>query len=264
MHTGQPFGRLTAENRELTAIKSPASAGFTNASSHATGATMKSLFRSRVALWLLPILIGYYLRLVQRTNRWTLEGAEQFASRGTSDSTIFAFWHEHLPLMPALVMLARKLPGYSPPPIHAMVSMHNDGRLIGAVIRQLGIGQVLGSTSRGGAAGVRRVLRLLKQGAIIGITPDGPRGPRRVAANGVAQLAGVAGVPVLPCAARTSRRIVLNTWDRMSIPLPFGRGVVVCGPAVMVPHQSWAEALPIIIARMNDATDRAEKLCAGQ
>jgi lysophospholipid acyltransferase (LPLAT)-like uncharacterized protein len=225
---------------------------------------MKSLFRSRMALWLLPILIGSYLRLIQRTNRWTLEGAEQFTSLGASESAIFAFWHEHLPLMPALVMLARKLPNYSPPQIHAMVSLHNDGRLIGAVIRRLGIEQVLGSTSRGGAAGFRRVFRLLKQGAIIGITPDGPRGPRRVAANGVAQLAGVAGVPVLPCAARTSRRIVLKTWDRMSIPLPFGRGVVVCGPALKVPHQSWAEALPRITAGMNDATYRAEQLCAGK
>jgi lysophospholipid acyltransferase (LPLAT)-like uncharacterized protein len=78
----------------------------------------------------------------------------------------------------------------------------------------------------------------------------------------VAQLAALAGVPILPCAARTTRRIVLNTWDRMALPLPFGRGVVVCGPAVMVARDSWREALPAITAAINQAANRADQLCA--
>ena len=94
---------------------------------------------------------------------------------------------------------------------------------------------------------------------MIGLTPDGPRGPRRVAAPGVAQLAALAGVPVLPCAARTSHRIGLNTWDRMGIPLPFGRGVVVCEPAITVPRDAWREALPAIKAAMDRASDRADQ-----
>jgi lysophospholipid acyltransferase (LPLAT)-like uncharacterized protein len=142
------------------------------------------------------------------------------------------------------------------------VSQHNDGQLIGVVVRQFGIEPVLGSSSRGGANGLRQLLRLLRRGAMVGITPDGPRGPRRVAARGVAQLAALAAVPILPCAARTSRRIVLHTWDRMAIPLPFGRGIVVCGPAIVVPRDSWRETLPAITAAMNQATDRAEQLCA--
>jgi hypothetical protein len=85
-----------------------------------------------------------------------------------------------------------------------------------------------------------------------------------VAAQGVAQLAALGGVPVLPCAARTSYRIGLNTWDRMGIPLPFGRGVVVCGPAITVPRDSWREALPAITAAMNRAADRADRLCASE
>jgi lysophospholipid acyltransferase (LPLAT)-like uncharacterized protein len=121
---------------------------------------------------------------------------------------------------------------------------------------------VPGSSSRGGASGLRQLLRLLRQGAIIGITPDGPRGPRRKAAEGVAQLAALAGVPILPCAARTSRRITLSSWDRMAIPLPFGRGVMVCGPAILVARDSWREALPAISDAMNRAADRADMLCA--
>ena len=225
---------------------------------------MKSLLRSRPVQYLLPRLIGRYLWLILHTNRWTLDGAENFAPHAAGAPAVFSFWHEHLPLMPALAMLARRSAAYRPAPIHTLVSKHRDGQIIGAVVRQFGIEPVLGSTSRGGAAGLRQLLRLLLGGAMIGITPDGPRGPRRQAAQGVAQLAALADVPILPCAARTSRRVVLNTWDRMSLPLPFGRGVVVCGPSVTVPRDAWREALPAITAAMNHAADRADRLCASR
>ncbi len=231
--------------------------------SHATGRLMKSLLRSNLAQYLLPRLLGHYLRFTMRTNRWTLEGAENFAPHGAGAPAVFSFWHEHLPLMPALAMLARRSPAYCPAPIHTLVSQHRDGQFIGAVVRQFGIEPVPGSSSRGGANGLRQLRRLLRDGAMIGITPDGPLGPRRLAALGVAQLAALAGVPVLPCAARTTRRFVLNTWDRMAIPLPFGRGVVVCGPAIMVPRDGWRDALPTITAAMNLAAERADQLCAG-
>jgi lysophospholipid acyltransferase (LPLAT)-like uncharacterized protein len=223
---------------------------------------MKSLLRSRPIQYLLPRLLGRYLWLILHTNRWTLDGADNFAPHGAGAPAVFSFWHEHLPLMPALAMLARRSAGYQPAPIHTLVSQHRDGQFIGAVVRQFGIEPVAGSSSRGGAHGLRQLLRLLRQGAMIGLTPDGPRGPRREAAQGVAQLASLAGVPILPCAARTSRRIVLKTWDRMSFPLPFGRGVVVCGPPIMVPRDSWREALPAITAAMNRVADRADRLCA--
>jgi len=206
--------------------------------------------------------MGRYLWLILHTNRWSLEGAENFAPHGAGAPAVFSFWHEYLSLMPALAMLARRLPNYRPRPIHTLVSRHRDGQFIGAVVRQFGIEPVAGSTSRGGAAGLLRLRRLLLDGGMIGITPDGPRGPRRQAAEGVAQLAALAGVPILPCAAGTTRRIMLNTWDRMALPLPFGRGVVVCGPSITVPRDGWREAVPTIAAAMNEAAERAQRLCA--
>jgi lysophospholipid acyltransferase (LPLAT)-like uncharacterized protein len=176
---------------------------------------------------------------------------------------VFAFWHEFLPLMPALSLIARKLPSYRPTPIHTLVSQHRDGQFIGAVVRRFGILPILGSTTRGGAAGLRNLVTVLKRGGLIGITPDGPRGPRRQAAAGVAQLAALAGVPVLPCAAHTNRRIRLNTWDRMPVPLPFGQGVIVCGAAIMVPRDGWKDAVPAITGALNQAAERAERLCLG-
>jgi hypothetical protein len=76
----------------------------------------------------------------------------------------------------------------------------------------------------------------------------------------VAQLAAVSGVPVLPCAAQTSRRIVAPTWDRMIVPLPFGRGTIVCGAPISVARDGAEAALPVIAQALTAAADRADRL----
>lgn len=225
------------------------------------GEAMKSLLRTPLAQSVLAALLGHYLAFALRTTRWTLDGQEHFRPFGSGAPAVFAFWHEFLPLTPALSLIARKLPFYRPTPIHTLVSQHRDGRFIGAVVRRFGIHPVLGSSTRGGAAGLRGLLAVLRQGHLIGITPDGPRGPRREAASGVAHLAALSGVPVVPLAARTSRRIQLDTWDRMPVPLPFGRGIVVCGPAISVSRHGWQDAVPRITEALNQAADRADALC---
>lgn len=221
---------------------------------------MKSLLRHPVAQALLARLLGWYLAFALRTTRWTLDGADNLAPLAHGTPGVIAFWHEYLPLMPALTIVGGRLPGYRRTPIHALVSLHRDGRFIGAVVRGFGISTVLGSSSRGGASGLRNLLRLLAAGDLIAITPDGPRGPRRQADAGVAQVAALAAVPVVPCAACTTNRFVLKTWDRMAVPLPFGRAIMVCGPAITVPRENWRDALPIIAAGLNRVAERADRL----
>jgi lysophospholipid acyltransferase (LPLAT)-like uncharacterized protein len=76
----------------------------------------------------------------------------------------------------------------------------------------------------------------------------------------VAQLAAVSGAPVLPLAARTRHHIRLRSWDRMIVPLPWGRGVLVCLPAMRVPDDG-AESVAAIAAALSQAADRAEMMC---
>jgi lysophospholipid acyltransferase (LPLAT)-like uncharacterized protein len=223
---------------------------------------MKSLLRTPQAQAMLAAILGFYLTFALRTTRWTLDGQEHFRPQVAGAPAVFAFWHEFLPLMPALVLMARRLPFYRPTPIHALVSQHRDGQFIGNVVRRFGIQPVHGSSTRGGAAGLRSLLAVLRRGEIIGITPDGPKGPPRQAAFGAAQLAALSGVPIVPLAARTTRRIQLNTWDRMPVPLPFGRGVVVCGPAIQITRHDWKTTLPLITEALNLAATRADQLCA--
>jgi len=225
---------------------------------------MKRLLRHPAVQTLLARLLGLYLAFALRTTRWRLEGEEHVTRHAAGTPAVVAFWHERLPLMPVMWLMVRrsqKAAG-SHASVHVLVSQHRDGRFIGAVISRFAANVVLGSSSRGGAAGLRGLLAVLCAGDHVVITPDGPRGPRRVAASGVAQLAALSGAPVLPCAAQTSRHWNLRSWDRMVIPRPFGRGVVVCRPPIPVPRHGWRDAMPTISDALNAAAAQADRLCA--
>jgi hypothetical protein len=225
---------------------------------------MKRLLRHPAAQVLLARLLGLYLAFALRTTRWRLEGAEHLVPHLEGAPFIAAFWHERLPLMPMLWMRFRRLAqarGIDPDG-YVLVSRHRDGLFIAAVVRRFALHIVHGSTSRGGAAGLRTLLGLLNNGKSVVITPDGPRGPSRVAAPGAAQLAALSGVPVLPCAAQTTSRWVLRSWDRMVVPKPFGRGVLVVGPAIAVPRDDWQDAVPAIAEALTEAATRADRLGA--
>jgi lysophospholipid acyltransferase (LPLAT)-like uncharacterized protein len=109
---------------------------------------------------------------------------------------------------------------------------------------------------------LRALLRVLEGGGVAVITPDGPRGPARMAAPGIAQLAGLAGLPVLACGAASSRMRRARSWDRMRFPLPFARAVVVIEAPIAVPRDNPAAALPAITEALIRATDRADTLVA--
>jgi lysophospholipid acyltransferase (LPLAT)-like uncharacterized protein len=224
---------------------------------------MKHVLRHPAVQAVLAWMGGLYLFFALSTTRWRLDGAEYALPHPSRRPLVVAFWHEFLPLMPMLWRFRlRMTPGRNRGlSAHVLVSQHRDGRFIGAVMRWFRLGVVLGSSRRGGASGVRAMLELLAAGNYVAITPDGPRGPRRAAAPGVAQIAALSGIPILPCAAQTSRRRILRTWDHMVAPLPFGRGVVVCLKPIDVPRDGWETCIPMIEAAMTAAATRAEQLC---
>ncbi|GAN80735.1 hypothetical protein Aam_055_115 [Acidocella aminolytica 101 = DSM 11237] len=215
------------------------------------------MFKSAPVRAVLARLLAWYIHAVLRLQLgFRIEGAENMRLLAGEQPMITAFWHETLPTMPVLWREVHKA-GMMRPAV-ALASRHRDGQLIGNIMRALGMGLVSGSSSKGGVAGMQELVRSIKGGAHVAITPDGPRGPARRAAAGVAALAGITGVKILPCAAATSRFITLHkSWDQMRIPLPFGRLVLVCGAPVEVSREDWRAALPAIEAALNAAQERA-------
>lgn len=178
-------------------------------------------------------LTAQYIRLVRSSGRWTTEGGEYPRQQiAAGQPFLAAFWHGRLFMMSEAWPYDARF--------NMVVSQHPDGQLIAQTIAHLGFGSISGSTTQGGSAVMRAMLRALKEGECVGLTPDGPQGPRMHASLGIVHAARLSGAPILPLAytARPSR--LLPSWDRLMIPLPFSRGII-----------RWGE--PIAIAR--DASD---------
>lgn len=220
----------------------------------------KRLIRHPAVQGALARLVALYLRFVWATTRWSLVGEDH--ARPFSDAPmILAFWHERLPLAAlGWRLLARRVPQARGRRAQVLISRHRDGRLIANAVRPFGIDVVHASSSKGGASGLRGLLRILAGGGVAVITPDGPRGPVRVAAPGIAQLAAMAGVPVLPCAVASSRMRLARSWDRMRFPLPFARGIAVVGAPIAVARDGAEAALPVIAAALDEACARADAM----
>ncbi len=221
---------------------------------------MRGLIRHPAVQAALARLVGLYLAFVIRTSRWRLLGAEAaLAEVQAGRPVILAFWHERLPMVAALRGLAGQAePGLLRLTPRVLVSQHRDGRFIGAAVERFGLAMIYGSSRRGGAPALVEMLRALRAGDPVVITPDGPRGPRRQAAAGVAQLAALSGAKVVAIGAATSRHRILGSWDRMMLPLPFGRAVLTAGAPIAVGRQEAQAALPAIAAALDAACAAAD------
>ncbi|MDH3234262.1 MAG: lysophospholipid acyltransferase family protein [Alphaproteobacteria bacterium] len=221
----------------------------------------KRLAKSKAALAVACWLLARYIRLVELTSRWTLHGTEAMQDMSGRDAPFIAtFWHGRMVMMPG----AWRRIG-SGRPLRMLISMHRDGLMISRVISHLGIDTIAGSSSRGGRAALQALFKTLRDGGFVGITPDGPRGPRMHASPGVATVASRMSVPVFTVSYSATRRRLFKSWDRFLLPLPFGRVVVVMKGPIEVPHNASAAALEDIRARiedaLNEATREADRAC---
>lgn len=219
----------------------------------AKGMLSNTLVR-RSATW----LVALYIRLVYWTSRWTVIGAEiPQAYWRAGRPFVLCFWHGRMLMVP--YAWDRAVPG------RVLISPHRDGRLIAETMAHFGAETITGSSSKGGTAALRALLRSLEQGVPVGITPDGPRGPRMRASLGLVTVARRAGVPIVPLAYAVRRRRVLGSWDRFVVPLPFNRGVFLWGAPVEIERNADGAARErarrLIEERLNDLTREADRLC---
>lgn len=191
----------------------------------------KRIFSSNAIRRIASSLGTLYIRIVYATNRWTVIRSDiptSFWDQGKP--FILALWHNRLLVMPKSWSTDKKF--------HMLISQHRDGLLVAQVVENLGLNTIAGSSNKGGAAALKRMVSALKAGEYVGITPDGPRGPRMRASDGVIAVARLSGAPIIPAAYSVSRRRVLKSWDRFILAWPFGRGVFVWGEPIDVPRDA--------------------------
>lgn len=202
------------------------------------------------------------MRFCIATIRWTHENqpvAEKVWDQG--GGVLCVFWHSRIALAPACWPLGRAQPA------KALISLSADGEFIAKAVARQGFPAVRGSssnkdkaaTAKGGAQALRDGLKQLKVGALA-ITPDGPRGPINVMAEGLPLMAKLSKAPVLFIGMSCSPAIRLNSWDRAVLPLPFGKGAVVWDRADFPVGAKMAEVVADWTARLNAVEARADAI----
>jgi lysophospholipid acyltransferase (LPLAT)-like uncharacterized protein len=184
---------------------------------------MKHLLKTFLKNPKIQIFLAYlgalYIRFVFHTTQWHYEGLEILDDYNKENRPfIGCFWHSRLAMLPCLWRWKR--------PFCMLLSGHRDGQLIGRVLKNFGIGIVSGSSTRGGTQAARNLIHWVKEGAVIGITPDGPRGPACTLKNdGVALISKLTKADVICASYAISNKKILKTWDSFCLPLPFSKGV---------------------------------------
>jgi lysophospholipid acyltransferase (LPLAT)-like uncharacterized protein len=210
------------------------------------------------AQWLLlnvaPPIAHTYIRLLHASMRIASRGSEALdAARRDPGKFILCFWHSRFVLMPYC---------YPGPRIVVLSSNHRDAEALVRILRRFGIEQARGSTTSGGATGMRQILRKVKDGCDVGLTPDGPKGPRRRVQPGVVAVARVTGLPIIPVTFSAARSRRLRTWDQTLLPKFFSRGLFVYGRPIEVPRDSDDAAIEAkrqeLEAELDRITDDAD------
>jgi hypothetical protein len=162
---------------------------------------------------LVPFIGALLIRFIYLTSR------KQFHMPQTipQEPIVFAFWHGDLLLQPYLYYQFRKIPKAK-----VLISDHFDGQIIARTIKFFGVGTIHGSTTRGGAKVLIQGLKSLSEGYDIGITPDGPKGPRYTVSDGVVVMAQKRQAKVIVYSCVPTSYWQLGSWDRFVIPKPFG------------------------------------------
>lgn len=168
---------------------------------------------------------------------------------------LFAFWHRHL--LSLLCPCADH-------PFVLPVSEHRDGEYIAQVMRRFGLLPVRGSTTRGGLKVLRALMEAAAKGRSPAITPDGPRGPRFSVQPGFALVARRCQLPVCVIGMAASSAWVLSSWDRLVIPKPRSRVVIVVEEAIPVRELGKEQDKAALCARLQrclfETTQRAREI----
>ena len=233
---------------------------------------MKSLLRSSFVAALLGRLIWAWMSLVAHTIRWKVEidPAAREAWR-ENDGIVVASWHSRIMILPAGWI--RFIRGWKDRVNRAamLISLSPDGEAVARAIDHLDLHAIRGSAAnkkkrkdKGGARAIAEAARLLKSGAAVCITPDGPRGPAEQVSPGAIMIAQRAGAPIVPYALSVSPCWRLKTWDRFIIPFPFTRGAIVLGPPIATPRTADPDALRAALQERLDAATRRADMLAGR
>jgi lysophospholipid acyltransferase (LPLAT)-like uncharacterized protein len=177
-------------------------------------------FKQRLIIRFAGLALYWLIRAICATLKFEVVGWENHTE---SEPLVYCFWHNRIPT--ATYFWRRR-------GIVVMSSQSFDSEYIARFIQRFGYGTAKGSSTRGARGGLIQMIRAVRSGKSAAFTVDGPRGPVYEAKPGALLLAKKSGAAILPFSISLDRCWRLPSWDRIEIPKPFARAVVVLGERI--------------------------------
>ena len=187
----------------------------------------KKILRTKLAYSFICWIASKYIKFVSLTLKWKyLNKKHADTLWKNNENFILCFWHGRLLMMPLSWKKEKK--------INMLISEHPDGQLISKTVKYFGINSIHGSTSKGGTKAIRNIIESLKSGQSVGITPDGPRGPKMKINSAIIKIASLTGFKILPLSCSVKNKFFLKSWDKFLVALPFGKGCFAWGEPLKI------------------------------
>jgi lysophospholipid acyltransferase (LPLAT)-like uncharacterized protein len=191
------------------------------------------------------------IRVLGMSTRFEVRGIEYLeAIESAGKLPIYSFWHDRI-FLGTYFFRNRG--------IVVMTSQSFDGEYIARFIQRFGYGAIRGSSSKGGTRALVEMVKSMRKGHAMAFTVDGPRGPRYEAKAGPLILAKKSGNPLLPFVIEPKRYWTINSWDKMQIPRPFRKALLIIGKPIYVNPDADGAAIEMKLAELQNSLDDLNK-----
>ena len=210
---------------------------------------IKRFSKTNIGQKLIGFLFYFITSLISRSIKWEYLVVNEKSNIFESDKKyIFCCWHNRLFLGPHLLPRNRI--------INALQSSHSDGMVTSVAFKYLGMNVILGSSKKGGMQAFRKMVKCIKLGESIAITPDGPKGPKEKVKEGIIKLAQITDTSIIPLVWATNKFKLINSWDGFVIPYPFSKGVYSFGKPINVKKKINEEELEFVRQNLENEIKR--------
>ena len=181
------------------------------------------LKNSRLLFNIVAVIIFIYLKFSYFTSKWIFITPKDFDEQNLNDESglFFALWHNRLAYSMYIFRNYKNIFGLTSP--------HSDGKIIGKLVLMMNYKIIEGSTNKNSNSAVKEIIKQITNGAKIVITPDGPRGPVYKNGSVITKIASKYKKKVIPVSCHASRYFEVKSWDKMMLPKPFSKIIVVIG-----------------------------------
>ena len=217
----------------------------------------KKLLKNFFVQYILGFFTFLYIRAVNLTSSIQFEN-ESIPKQFWNDDKpfILAFWHSQL----MMIGFAWK----KKQNVNILASSHSDGRF-GAIVGKYFNLNNIQTSEKNKSVSLRSIFKLLNDNNYIGITPDGPRGPKEIVSEGIIKIAKSSKVPIIPIGFWSSKNFKLKSWDSFLITLPFSKCSFVWNKPLEIPYNIQENQIQhyqkLLQEKINQSVKKAQNNC---